>query len=69
MRRRHLGGMVNDESYDGWHHYARIHGVSVAALLEVTGQWLGEQNGRLEDPWAGIVERARDLTSRRRLRG
>jgi hypothetical protein len=66
--RRHLGGLVTDEAYQGWHELARVHGVTVAALLETCGLWLSEQNGRLDEPWTDIVARARDLAANRRAR-
>jgi hypothetical protein len=66
--RRHLGGLVTDDAYQGWHDTARSHGVTVAALLETCGLWLGEQNGRLNEPWEGIVAAARDLAANRRAR-
>jgi hypothetical protein len=67
MDGRHLGAQVSDDAYAGWHGFARIHGTSVAALLEAVGLWLGEQDGP-GPPWPMIVATARDLTAQRRLR-
>jgi len=64
--RRHLGGQVSAGAYDGWHDFARVNGVTVAALLEVVGVWLGDQDRpvrRLPEPWRSIMAAARDLTA------
>jgi hypothetical protein len=69
--RRHLGGQVTDAAYNGWHDFARTNGVSVSALLEVVGVWLGEQDrpvGRLPESWRSIMATARNVTADRRQR-
>jgi len=69
--RRHLGGQVSPEAYQGWHDFARIHGINVSVLLEVVGLWLGEQDApirRFPEPWRSMMARARDLAALRRRR-
>lgn len=69
--RRHLGGAITPESYEGWHLFARAHGVSVVALLEGLGLWLAEQDttpGRLPAPWRSVIAEGRALDSHRKRR-
>jgi len=69
--RRHLGGLVTARAHDGWHEFAAVHGVDVTTLLELVGDWLGEQDapaGRLPEPWRSIIPEARALGARRRSR-
>lgn len=67
--RQHLGGPVSPEAHDGWHHFARLHGVSVVALLEQLGLWLAElDDGDLPPPWQDSIVAGRALDGDRRSR-
>lgn len=37
---KRVNAQLSDEAWAGWHAFARYHGVSVTALLEVAGQIL-----------------------------
>jgi hypothetical protein len=64
--KRHLGGQLTGRAYDGWYHYARTQGTTVAALLETIGLWLAETD-QPGEPWPTLAAQARDLAAERRL--
>jgi hypothetical protein len=73
-KRRRLDAQLSEESYAGWVAYAAAQGVTVAALMEVAGVWLGAiaATGRIEGQKAAIeadlVKAARHVAATRRRR-
>jgi hypothetical protein len=63
--RRMLNAYLTEEAHDGWHEFAREHGVTVSALLEVLGRRL--RAGELPDR-SSMVAEARGIDAQRRSR-
>lgn len=70
-RSGYLGGNLSDDAYDGWHEFAKEHGVTVVALLEALGLRLGtyDETARLPEVLRQAVKDARGIAAERRGRG
>lgn len=68
-KRKPLGGYLSPEAYDGWHTFAKLHGVTVTALLEVLGLYLAQMDRLNQIPIKRLLETARavgNVRARRR---
>lgn len=66
-----LFATVSDDSRDGWQEFARVHGVSVTALLESLGHRLSDMDApeaKLPALWRETIAEARAIDAERRSR-
>lgn len=60
---------LSDEAHDGWHAFARRHGISMAVLFEVLGRHLHDEDLMTKQGLERLVTEGRELTHERRRAG